>query len=162
MRALTTISTTWGPISLLVSDCGLKKSTLPGQELGEIAGTPEPTVCHWRESWVYSYSVWLMRYLDRDFPEILPPLHPSPTSFSQAVRKVLITIPPGEVISYGEVARRVGVPQGARAVGQVVARNPVPLFVPCHRVISADGSLGGFGGGRALKRRLLNHERRGG
>ena len=70
-----------------------------------------------------------------------------------------MTIPPGEVASYGEVARRVGVPKGARAVGQVLACNPVPLFVPCHRVIAADGSLGGFGGGLALKRRLLNHER---
>ena len=61
-------------------------------------------------------------------------------------------------MSYGELARRLGRPRAARAVGQALAANPVPLMVPCHRVIRADGSPGGFGGGLDLKRRLLELE----
>jgi methylated-DNA-[protein]-cysteine S-methyltransferase len=65
--------------------------------------------------------------------------------------------PYGEVITYGELARRSGYPGGARGVGQVMARNPLPLVIPCHRVVAA-GHLGGYGGGLALKRLLLRLE----
>ncbi len=65
--------------------------------------------------------------------------------------------PYGKVITYGELARRSGYPGGARGVGQVMARNPLPLVIPCHRVVAA-GHLGGFGGGLALKRLLLRLE----
>jgi methylated-DNA-[protein]-cysteine S-methyltransferase len=64
-------------------------------------------------------------------------------------------IPYGRTATYGEVAARAGRPCAARAVGQAMARNPVPLAVPCHRVVAAGDGLGGFGGGAALKRRLL-------
>jgi methylated-DNA-[protein]-cysteine S-methyltransferase len=59
------------------------------------------------------------------------------------------------LISYGELARAAGSPRGARAVGQAMGRNPLPVLIPCHRVIAADGTLGGFGLGAAAKRRLL-------
>ena len=68
-------------------------------------------------------------------------------------------IPYGRTRSYGWVAARAGRPRAARAAGQAMARNPLPLIIPCHRVIGADGSLVGYGGGLALKRRLLELER---
>jgi methylated-DNA-[protein]-cysteine S-methyltransferase len=76
-------------------------------------------------------------------------------------RRVLIAdfkIPRGKVMTYGGLAARVGVPGGARAVGNVMAENPFPLVIPCHRVIRSDGSLGGFGGGLPMKRALLEME----
>jgi O-6-methylguanine DNA methyltransferase len=77
-------------------------------------------------------------------------------------RKVLIAvgkIPYGSTASYGDIARRVGSPGGARAVGQAVGANPIPLIIPCHRVIASNGALGGFGLGLPVKRRLLDLER---
>ena len=68
-----------------------------------------------------------------------------------AARRILY----GRTANYGEVAARAGKPRAARAVGQAMARDPVPLAIPCHRVVAAGGGLGGFGGGAALKRRLL-------
>ena len=74
--------------------------------------------------------------------------------------ELLREIPPGETISYGELARRIGQPSAARAVGLANGSNPLPIVVPCHRVIGADGSLTGFGGGIERKRWLLAHEAR--
>ena len=68
------------------------------------------------------------------------------------------SIPYGSFVSYGEIARRVGKPKGAQAVGMANHANPLPIIIPCHRVIGADGSMVGFGGGIDLKRWLLTHE----
>lgn len=80
--------------------------------------------------------------------------------FEREVLAVLRRIPAGEVRTYGEVARAVGQPGAARAVGTACARNPVPLLIPCHRVVRSDGGLGGYSltGGVGLKRRLLDAE----
>lgn len=75
--------------------------------------------------------------------------------FRLKVWAVLQTIPYGRVRSYGWVARKIGKPKAARAVGGACGANPIPLLVPCHRVIAGDGSLGGFSGGLAVKKRLL-------
>jgi methylated-DNA-[protein]-cysteine S-methyltransferase len=75
------------------------------------------------------------------------------------VWEALRRIPYGATISYGELARRIGKPQAMRAVGAANGRNPLPIVVPCHRVIGADGSLTGFGGGLPTKRYLLGLER---
>ena len=77
------------------------------------------------------------------------------TPFQLQVWRALCDIPYGETISYGELARRVGVPGAARAVGLANGRNPVPVIVPCHRVIGANGMLTGYGGGLDRKRWLL-------
>jgi methylated-DNA-[protein]-cysteine S-methyltransferase len=80
------------------------------------------------------------------------------TDFQHAVWEALISIPYGETRSYGEIAKAIGQPQAARGVGAANGANPIALIVPCHRVIGADGSLTGYGGGLPLKRALLAHE----
>ncbi len=90
------------------------------------------------------------------------PLAPEGTAFQREVWSALTTIPYGETVSYGELARRVGRPTACRAVGAANGRNPIPIIIPCHRVIGADGSLTGFGGGLPIKRRLLLLEAIGG
>lgn len=76
-------------------------------------------------------------------------------------RRVLLAehaIPCGQVSTYGRIARHLGVPGGARAVGTALANNPFPILIPCHRVVRSDGSIGGYRGGRAMKRALLSME----
>ncbi|HTL20527.1 MAG TPA: methylated-DNA--[protein]-cysteine S-methyltransferase [Steroidobacteraceae bacterium] len=82
-------------------------------------------------------------------------LAPDGTPFQLAVWRALSAIPYGETVSYGELARRLGLEAGARAVGLANGANPLPIIVPCHRVIGADGTLTGFGGGLPIKRSLL-------
>jgi methylated-DNA-[protein]-cysteine S-methyltransferase len=86
------------------------------------------------------------------------PLTLSGSPFQRRVWGVLQDIPYGETITYGEQARRVGVPSAPRAVGVANGRNPICVIVPCHRVIGADGSLTGYGGGVERKRALLELE----
>lgn len=88
--------------------------------------------------------------LDLDFP----------TAFRRRVMQACLRIPFGECRTYGHLAAEVGAPRAARAVGQVMRSNPLPIVVPCHRVVGADGRLAGFSatGGLALKERLLAHE----
>lgn len=86
------------------------------------------------------------------------PLHLQGTPFQLRCWQALTTIPYGETISYGEQAKRTGSAKAVRAVGGANHRNPVSIIVPCHRVIGADGSLTGYGGGLAVKRWLLAHE----
>lgn len=86
------------------------------------------------------------------------PLAPEGTPFQQTVWKALLRIPYGQTRSYGQIAAEIGNPHGARAVGLANNRNPLPIFVPCHRVVGADGSLTGYAGGLAAKARLLSLE----
>ena len=83
------------------------------------------------------------------------PLSPHGTPFQRKVWEALREIPWGETWSYAELARRIGQPSAMRAVGSANGRNPLPIVVPCHRVIGADGSLTGFGGGLGIKSQLL-------
>jgi methylated-DNA-[protein]-cysteine S-methyltransferase len=85
-------------------------------------------------------------------------LAPSGTGFQQQVWEALMRIPYGETRSYAELARALGRPAAPRAVGAANGRNPISIIVPCHRLIGADGSLTGYGGGLPAKRWLLDHE----
>jgi len=87
------------------------------------------------------------------------PLRPEGTEFQRTVWRALREIPYGETWSYGELARHIGRPRAMRAVGAANGRNPIPIIIPCHRVIGADGSLTGFGGGLPIKKKLLELER---
>ena len=82
------------------------------------------------------------------------------TDFQRQVLLAACQIPRGQVVTYTDIARRIGRPKAARAVGQALSRNPVPIVVPCHRVLAADGSLRGYtgGGGLHTKRQLLTLE----
>jgi methylated-DNA-[protein]-cysteine S-methyltransferase len=100
----------------------------------------------------------LEAYFAGELREFDLPLAPEGSEFQLRVWEQLRAIPYGETISYGELARRVGDPAAARAVGLANGRNPLPVIVPCHRVIGADGALTGFGGGLERKRRLLELE----
>ena len=81
------------------------------------------------------------------------------TPFQSRVLTATASIPPGEVRTYGEVAAMAGNPKAARATGRALGANPIPVVIPCHRVVAADGSLHGYAGGLDRKRMLLDHER---
>ena len=86
------------------------------------------------------------------------PILPEGTAFQKRVWQALRAIPYGGTRSYAEVAEAAGAPGAALAAGQAIGANPIPVLIPCHRVIRADGSIGGFSGGLDLKRYLLNLE----
>ncbi len=86
------------------------------------------------------------------------PLETDGTSFERRVWEALLEIPYGATTTYGKLAERIGAPGSARAVGRANALNPIPILIPCHRVIGADGSLVGYGGGLDAMRRLLDLE----
>lgn len=87
------------------------------------------------------------------------PLHPEGTPFARSCWNALLTIPYGETRTYGEQAALTGNPKAARAVGRANGLNPISIFIPCHRIIGANGSLTGFAGGLEMKKRLLDLEK---
>ena len=103
---------------------------------------------------------WLEQYFSGKAPEFTPPLAPKGTPFRQAVWDILLTIPFGKTMTYGEIAARIAMQRGlsrmsAQAVGGAVGHNPISLMIPCHRVIGFDGGLTGYGGGLERKKSLL-------
>lgn len=101
-------------------------------------------------------SAWLDSYFAGVRPDFLPPLAPKGTPFQQAVWKELLAIPYGELMTYGEIAKKLS--SAARAVGGAVGHNPVSILIPCHRVVGGDGSLTGYAGGLERKIQLLTLE----
>ena len=100
----------------------------------------------------------LNRYCAGEPEDFDQPLDLQGSQFQIQVWLTLRQIPAGNVATYGDIAARIGRPRGARAVGQACGSNPVVLFGPCHRVVAANGGLGGFGSGLSLKKALLHHE----
>ena len=106
---------------------------------------------------------WLDVYFSGEEPKFTPPLHPDCSTFRQAVWQLLLQIPYGQTITYGEIARRMAevkkVPRmSAQAVGGAVGHNEISIIIPCHRVVGTNGSLTGYGGGIDKKISLLNLE----
>lgn len=107
---------------------------------------------------------WLDIYFSGKNPGFVPQLSVNATPFRRAVWDILLTIPYGSTITYGEIAERLAVEKGlksmsAQAVGGAVGHNPISLIIPCHRVVGADGSLTGYAGGIDKKEKLLEMER---
>ena len=100
----------------------------------------------------------LEEYLNGERKEFNLPLNPKGTPFQQKVWSALLSIPYGETRSYKDVAIQVGKPNASRAVGMANHENPIPIFIPCHRVISSDGTLGGYSEGIDIKAKLIQLE----
>ncbi|MFZ0549011.1 MAG: methylated-DNA--[protein]-cysteine S-methyltransferase [Candidatus Promineifilaceae bacterium] len=117
--------------------------------------------------WLYDSAAFedataqLKAYFAGDLQAFDLPLAPEGTAFQQTVWEALKSIPYGETISYGELAQEIGRPNAPRAVGAANGRNPLPIVIPCHRVIGQDGSLTGYGGGLHIKKALLSLEKNG-
>lgn len=104
--------------------------------------------------------IQLESYLKGRLKTFSLPLAPAGTSFMMSVFESLGKIPYGQTRTYGEIARIIGNPKACRAVGQANHYNPIPIFIPCHRVIGKNGSLTGYGSGLAIKSWLLNLEKK--
>ncbi|MSU42596.1 MAG: methylated-DNA--[protein]-cysteine S-methyltransferase [Pedosphaera sp.] len=112
------------------------------------------------QSWLVTTAKAIESILKGNTPAVLPPLDlASGTLFQVQVWKQLQRIPRGQTRSYAQIAAATSRPRAARAVGAACGANPIPLLIPCHRVIASDGTLGGFSGGLEWKRRLLAIER---
>lgn len=143
-----------GPLRLLADAHGLRQIRFeherhPKPMPGDVVHSPDG---------VAFARLQLIEYFAGERQAFELPLHPLGTSFQLEVWQELARIPYGATISYGELAHRIDKPLAVRAVGAANGRNPLPIVLPCHRVIGSDGSLTGFGGGLPVKRWLLKLE----
>jgi methylated-DNA-[protein]-cysteine S-methyltransferase len=151
--AHTTLDTPIGRLTLVASARGLREVWFPNAHAhGPGPDDPDHPV-------LAAASRQLAEYFAGARQEFDLPLDPQGTPFQLTAWRGLTTIPFGETVSYGEQAARIGLPGKARAIGAANGRNPLPIVVPCHRVVGSDGSLVGFGGGLETKSWLLHHER---
>jgi methylated-DNA-[protein]-cysteine S-methyltransferase len=144
-----------GTIRLVASDDALVRLVLPGER-----GTPPTSHDRPDHPILSEAAAELGAWFAADLRAFTVPLRASGTPFQHRVWDVLATIPYGATWSYADVADRIGQPRAMRAVGAANGRNPLPIVVPCHRVIGRSGALTGFGGGLPAKVWLLDHERR--
>lgn len=153
---LTRVATPIGTLTVIAGEAGLHQVLFAGQAAPEGLGrwVEEP-----EEGSVLAGAVVQIReYFAGSRRRFDLPLALGGTAFQQKVWLELASIPYGCTISYAEQARRIGKVGAARAVGSANGRNPVPIVLPCHRVVGANGALTGFGGGLDTKRALLDHE----
>jgi methylated-DNA-[protein]-cysteine S-methyltransferase len=147
--ARTVVDSPIGPLGLVASDTALEAVYFDGSRIRPGGASPV----------LEEAGRQLDAYFAGDLVEFDLPLELHGTDFNRRCWLALATIPYGQTVSYGEQARRLGLgSDSARAVGSANGRNPLPIVLPCHRVIGADGSLTGFGGGLHVKRFLLEHE----
>lgn len=156
----TTRDTSLGPVTVLwgYTDCGaiLRRILLPERWDAITAGDAVPHTCPEMAKILAMIAAYLDGRGGAPSREIVS-LEACP-AFQRHVLTFCADIPRGKITTYGSIAHRLGCAGGGRAVGQALAANPFPLVIPCHRVIRSDGTLGGFGGGEAMKRRLLKAE----
>jgi methylated-DNA-[protein]-cysteine S-methyltransferase len=146
-------ATPLGELLLLADDAGLRGLYLPDPRHGPAHASGRAA-----EAPFAAAREQLDAYFAGELETFDLRLAPAGTAFQLRVWEELTRIPFGETISYGELAGRLGEPRAVRAVGLANGRNPISIVVPCHRVIGADGSLVGYGGGLERKRWLLEHE----
>lgn len=152
----TSINSPIGPLSLTWSE-----GYLTGLHLGPLTDIADGQAWVEDETYFKDIAHQLQEYFACRLQEFDVPLRLAGTEFQRRVWLELTRIPYGQTISYRELARRVGNPKACRAVGSANGRNPVAVIVPCHRVIAADGGIGGYGGGLPCKTWLLELERSG-
>ena len=148
----TTYDSPIGRLTLLASPRGLRAVGFPGEAIDLAGAARDPAALAFAVAALDGYFAGERTSLD------LPLDLRAGTPFQHAVWEQLLEIPYGETVTYGELARRGGRPDRIRAVGAANGRNPVPIVVPCHRVVGADGRLTGYRGGLERKRALLDHE----
>ncbi len=168
MSATSIFQTPWGWMGIGASERGVHSIVLPRLSRqavhDELLGTEDQTKQHVGEGnasaeYVHEAHIQLMEFLGNRRRELTFELDLSRgTPFQRQVWRAILRIPYGRVRSYRWVAERVGGSQYARAVGHALGANPVPIIVPCHRVVTSEGSLGGFTGGLPVKRKLLQLE----
>ena len=154
------IETPVGPVWAAQSNKGLLRVnfTCPEEKLmADIAKSTE-TVPEYRPSKLDDLGNWLDGYFKEKNPVFKGKFDLRGTTFQKNVWKALFKVPYGVLISYGQLAEKIGKPKASRAVGNAVGENPVAIVIPCHRVVRGDGGIGGFGGGLPRKRILLNVE----
>lgn len=156
MTSYTQIDSPVGPLLLAADEAGLRQIHFVN---GRHPARPEP---EWKENRgpLKETVRQLHDYFAGKLEEFDLPLSPEGTPFQLQVWKRLCGIPYGETISYGELARRIGNPNASRAVGLANGSNPIPIIIPCHRVIGSNGKLTGYGGGLPIKEKLLALEQR--
>jgi methylated-DNA-[protein]-cysteine S-methyltransferase len=152
----TQIESPLGPLLLAADDAGLREILFVN---GRHPAKPDPA---WEknEAPLQETIRQLHSYFSGDLEQFNLPLVPSGTPFQLEVWRRLCEIPYGETISSGELARRIGNPNASRAVGLANGSNPIPIVIPCHRVIGSNGNLTGYGGGLPIKEKLLALERK--
>jgi methylated-DNA-[protein]-cysteine S-methyltransferase len=149
------LETPIGTLLIAGDEKAIRRIDFPTNGKSGKPGTPQPD---WTESArgpVGQAMKQLREYFAGKRADFDLPLAPEGTEFQRTVWRNLQDIPYGETISYGELAKRVGNPKASRAVGAANGQNPIPIVIPCHRVIGANGKLTGFGGGLPTKEALL-------
>jgi methylated-DNA-[protein]-cysteine S-methyltransferase len=159
-RSHTVIDSPIGPLTLIAENGSLAGVHMEITRYEPDAATLGTAVDRDDEPVLASAARQLDAYFDGDLTDFDLPLTLDGSPFQRTVWAGLRGIPYGQTTSYGELARRIGQPSASRAVGLANGRNPVSIVVPCHRVIGADGSLTGYGGGMDRKRFLLALEQR--
>jgi len=148
------ISTTQGEFLAYFTTCGLARLQFPGTQPAIPVGAKSPP-----KPWLRQTRVAITSILMGETPAKLPPLDLSVgTRFQQQLWRAMLRIPIGDTHTYGELARVLRRPKAARAIGQACGANPIPLIVPCHRVLANGNKLGGFSAGLDWKRKLLKAE----
>ena len=153
-----TLDSPIGPLLLIADDEGLTHVLFPNHGLPDLGLDPDEVPVIDDDPVLVATRKQLSEYFEGERAEFDLPLHVEGNDFEVDVWSAMRTIPYGETISYGEQAERAGHAGAFQAVGATNGRNPLPIVVPCHRVIGSDGSLVGFGGGLATKRQLLDLE----